>query len=138
MSDAASPNKAMIKADDQAVAAVFASLPEALPLYALIEQRIMAEYPDATIKVTKTQISFSNRHGFAWAWPPVRRKKDWPKVFCGLTFGLDHQVTDPRIAVSVEPYPRRWTHHVLIAKPEDMDSQVMDWIEQSYTFSLHK
>ncbi len=128
----------MTNPSDTAVAAVFANLPAALPLYQVIEDRIMATWPRTTIKVSKTQISFSNRYGFAWAWPPTRRMKDWPPVCCGLTFGLDHQIVHPRVVVAVEPYPRRWTHHVLIATAEDLDDQVMEWVTQSYEFSLHK
>ena len=36
----------------------FDSQPDALPLYEMLEARILNEIPDVTIKVQKTQISF--------------------------------------------------------------------------------
>ena len=45
---------------------------------------------------------------------------------------------DPRIAVAVEPYPRRWTHHVLLSRPEEVDGQLLDWLREAYVFSQCK
>ena len=42
---------------------------------------------------------------------------------------------DPRIAVAVEPYPNRWTHHVLVSRPEEVDEKLLSWLQEAYTFS---
>ena len=55
-----------------------------------------------------------------------------------VTFGLGSRVEDPRIAVAVEPYPRRWTHHVLLSQPEEVDGQLLDWLREAYVFSQCK
>ncbi len=112
--------------------------PQAAPTYAALRERLLEKFPETKIKVSKSQISFYNRHMFAMASPPTRRKKDWPKDFVLLTFGLARQETDSRIQVSVEPYPGRWTHHVLLERPEDVDAQVMTWLEEAYDFSESK
>lgn len=51
-----------------------------------------------------------------------------------MTFGLERQVISPRIAVSVEPYPNRWTHHVVVSQPEEIDGELLDWLFQAYQF----
>ena len=43
---------------NEAALRFFDSQPDALPLYEMLEARILNEIPDVTIKVQKTQISF--------------------------------------------------------------------------------
>lgn len=112
--------------------------PDLLPLYQVLEARILEEFPDVTIRATKTQIAFRNRYGFAYLWPPTRRVKGRPGRYLVLTFGLGHQVQDRRIVESVEPYPNRWTHHVIIETAQDLDDQTMDWLREAYSFSMLK
>lgn len=117
----------------------FDQKPEALPLYDALEERILAEIPDVNIKVQKTQISFSNRHNFAFvSFLPVRREKQRPKVFITVTFGLSYQKESPRIDAATEPYPNRWTHHVSISSPEEIDSELMGWLKEASEFSAIK
>lgn len=117
---------------------LFDKMPAALPLYEAAEAKLLAAFPDARIKVSKTQVGFSNRYGFAYLWPPIRRIKGWPKVCIVLTFGLGYRLEHPRIAEAVEPYPRRWTHHVVIGKAEELDEQVFGWLREAYDFSMAK
>lgn len=117
---------------------LFDKMPGALPLYEELEKRILEAYPDVTIMVKKTQVSFYNTHAFAWAWPPFRKRKGWPDVYMLVTFGLDYQLVHPRIAEAVEPYPRRWTHHVIVQRRDEIDDELMGWIDLSYQFSLSK
>lgn len=117
---------------------MFDKLPAALPLYEAAEAKILAAFTDVRIKVGKTQVSFYSRYLFAALWPPARRIKGRPGVYIVLTFGLGYRVEHPRIVESVEPYPNRWTHHVLIAEPKEMDEQVMGWLREAYDFSMHK
>ena len=44
----------------------FEQQPETLALYEVFEKAAVDRYPDIKIKVQKTQISFSNKHLFAW------------------------------------------------------------------------
>lgn len=117
---------------------MFDKLPAALPIYEVAEAKILAAFPETRVKVRKTQVSFYNKYLFAALWPPLRKIKGRPGVYIVLTFGLGYQLEHPRIVESVEPYPNRWTHHVLIEKPEEMDDQVMGWLQKAYDFSLFK
>ena len=92
---------------------------DALPLYEGLEEQILAQIPDVKIKVSKTQITFANRRGFAFAsFNPVRKAKERPEVWMTVTFGLSYRKESPRIDVATKPYPNRWTHHVLVGSPE--------------------
>ncbi len=109
-----------------------------LPLYDTLKKDLVEAYPDLRIKVSKTQISFYNRHMFAMVSPPVRRKKHWPKEFIMVSFGLPYRVDSSRIAVSVEAYPNRWTHHVIVENIDDIDKTLLAWIDEAYLFSESK
>ena len=113
--------------------------PAALPLYEALERRILSEVGGVRIRVQKTQISFANRHNFAFvSFLPVRRAKDRPEPYIVVSFGLDHRADSPRIDAASEPYPNRWTHHVLIAREEEIDSELMAWIREAAAFSASK
>lgn len=116
----------------------FDRMPQILPLYLTLKQKLDASYPDMCIKVTKTQISFRNRYVFAMASLPYRRKKNWPKEFLMVSFGLPEQKQSPRIAQSVEAYPNRWTHHVIVQNEADIDDELMGWIDEAYQFCMIK
>ena len=112
---------------------------DALPLYETLESRIFREIENVRIKVQKSQISFYNRHLFACvSFVRVRKKKDCPKAYIVVTFGLGHKVESPRIDVATEPYPGRWTHHVLIGEPEAVDGELMAWVKEAAEFSAAK
>ena len=117
----------------------FDQKPEALALYQAFEQRVRACVPDVRIRVQKTQITFANRHNFAAvSFLPVRKAKQRPAQFITVTFGLDHPLASPRIDVAVEPYPHRWTHHVLVASPAELDDELLGWVQQAAAFSAQK
>lgn len=112
---------------------------DALPLYQRLEALILEQIPDVRIKVSKTQIGFFNKRGFAFvSFNPCRRAKDRPETWMTVTFGLAFRVDDPRIDVATEPYPNRWTHHVTVSRAEDMDGQLLGWIREAAAFSESK
>ena len=112
---------------------------DALPLYQRLETLIWEQIPDVRIKVSKTQIGFFNKRGFAFvSFNPCRRAKDRPETWMTVTFGLAFRVDDPRIDVATEPYPNRWTHHVTVSRVEDMDGQLLGWIREAAVFSASK
>lgn len=112
---------------------------EALPLYERLESLILDRIPDVQIKVQKSQISFYNRNMFACvSFAKVRKAKERPDHYIVVTFGLDHRLDSPRIDVATEPYPNRWTHHVLISASSEIDDELMGWIQEASVFSALK
>ena len=117
----------------------FVAHPDAFPLYDKFEKCVTEHVPEARIKVQKTQISFYNRHMFACvSFARVRKKKDCPDSYIVVTFGLDHRAVSPRIDIATEPYPNRWTHHVLISELSEIDDELMAWVEEAACFSDRK
>ena len=112
---------------------------DALPLYERLEGLILKQIPDVKIKVTKTQISFSNKRGFVFvSFNPCRRTKERPEVWMTVTFGLSYRKDSPRIDVATEPYPNRWTHHMMVGSEEEIDAELMGWIREAAEFSASK
>ena len=112
---------------------------DALPLYERLEGLILEQIPDVKIKVSKTQISFSNKRGFVFvSFNPCRRTKERPEVWMTVTFGLSHRKDSPRIDVATEPYPNRWTHHIMVGSEEEIDGELMGWICEAAEFSASK
>lgn len=107
-------------------------------LYEALLARMEQAFPDASVKVQKSQISFYHRHLFAAVSLPLRRRKDWPERCIVVTIGLAHPLESPRAAVKVEPYPGRWTNHVLLAREEEIDEELLDWLREAYDFALAK
>lgn len=107
-------------------------------MYQTLELKLMAQFPDIQIKVQKTQITFSNKHPFAFVWLPIRKVKNRPEVYFVVSFVLSHPIESPRIVESVEPHPDRWTHHLIFQKAEDLDEQLLGWIQEAYNFAERK
>ncbi len=116
----------------------FNSHPQMLPIYDLLRERLTTVYPDLTVKVSKTQISFRSRYVFAMASLPWRRVKGWPEEYLLVSFGLGAEKRSPRIAQAVEAYPGRWTHHVVVTDPSEIDGELLGWLDEAYTFSARK
>ena len=116
----------------------FDGKPVELSLYQRLFQAMEPAFSGASVKVQKSQISFYCPRLFAAVSIPVRRKKDWPPVCLLVTFGLETRLCSPRIAVAVEPYPNRWTHHVVVSRPEEIDSELLEWLSQACQFARSK
>ena len=112
----------------------FAGRPQELALYELFRRQLLAEVGQVQIKVQKTQITFAGRYGFAFVSHP-RRKKDRGIL---VSFGLGRHEDSARIWQSVEPYPGRWTHHILVSSPEEMDKELMGWMKEAEWFANTK
>lgn len=116
----------------------FQTMPQMLPLYAVLKEKLQKAYPEMKIKVAKTQISFRSRYVFAVVSLPWRRQKGWPERYMLVSFGLAARRQSPRIRRAVEAYPGRWTHHVVVQTAEEIDRELLDWIHEAYLFSMAK
>ena len=112
---------------------------DALPMYERLENAILTQIPDVKIKVAKTQITFAKRYGFAFvSFNPCRSAKNRPAVWVTVTFGLGYRKESPRIDVATEPYPGRWTHHVMVGTPDEIDEELLSWIQEAAEVSASK
>lgn len=116
----------------------FDGKPVELSLYQTLFERMEAAFPEVSVKVQKSQISFYHKHLFAAASLPIRRRKDWPKECVIVTIALPYRLVSPRVAVAVEPYPNRWTHHILVSQEDQIDGELLGWLWKAYDFAIVK
>jgi len=64
--------------------------------------------------------------------------KGRPGIYIILSFGLNRKENHPRIAQSTEPYPGRWTHHVILQNQDEIDDQIIEWLSEAYHFAMIK
>ena len=124
---------------DSAVLFFFEKDPAALLLYEAFERAVRELVPDVGIKVQKTQITYTNPKVFsAVSLRPARRKAERPEHFITVTLGLNRRLESPRVDAAVEPYPARWTHHLMISSAEEIDGELMEWVAEAADFSASK
>lgn len=124
---------------DTATLSFFEQQPEALPLYEAFAGAVMDQYSDTGIKVQKSQISFSNRYLFACvSFARVKKKKELPAPYLVITLGMPYPLESPRVAVKTEPYPGRWTTHIVIGSADEVDEELLGWVAEAYTFASTK
>ena len=40
--------------------------------------------------------------------------------------------------MATEPYPNRWTHHILLTTANEVDAELLDWAEEACQFAMVK
>ena len=114
----------------------FDAHPKALPLYQVFEELLLDTFSPVNKRVQKTQITFFNRHVFACvSFARVKRKAELPEGYMVITLGLPFPLQSERVAVKTEPYPGRWTHHIVVSKTEELDEELLSWIRAAYEFA---
>ena len=93
------------------VLAFLGGAPGPISLFEAWEEAVLA-CGESTMKVSKTQISWGNPLQFAVLSQPRRAAQRRTGALLA-TLGLGRRVEHPRILQAVEPYPGRWTHHLL-------------------------
>jgi hypothetical protein len=86
----------------------------------------------AEMRISKSQIAFRRRRGFAWVWLPamyLRRSNTAPLV---LSLALPCHDPSPRWKQIVEPAPGRYMHHLEIYATDKIDDQVRMWLKQAW------
>lgn len=96
-------------------------------------------FPSTSIRVQKSQITFSNRHVYACvSFARVKKKAELPNPYLVLTLGLSYPLQSDRAAVKTEPYPGRWTTHFVIGSLSELDDELFSWVRQAYEFAEYK
>ena len=124
---------------DTATLLFFEQQPAALPLYEAFADAVIRQYPDTKVKVQKSQISFSNRYMFACvSFARVKRKKELPDPYLVVTLGMSYPLESSRVADKTEPYPGRWTTHIVLGDEKEVDGELLKWVAEAYDFANTK
>lgn len=107
----------------------FDGFPEGLTLFGAVAQAVSQIGP-ATVRVTKSQIAFRRRKGFAFVWRPGQYvRSDVPAV---LSLALPYEVASDRFKSVVHPATNVWMHHLELHTTEEVDDEVSGWLAQAY------
>ena len=109
----------------------FAGKPHEAALYEALSQQLRQRLGPFDVLVQKTQITFRTRRIFACV--SLRGKG-----CIVVSFGLPARVASARIWQAAEPYPNRWTHHVKVHSAEEIDDELLGWLQAAYHFASQK
>ena len=111
----------------------------AVPLYEAFAGELFLRFPDTSLRVQKTQITFSARHVYACvSFARVRKKAELPQPYIVVTLGLSYPLDSHRVAVKTEPYPGRWTTHIVVGSQAELDGEFWAWVRQAHEFAESK
>lgn len=117
----------------------FNRYPAAVPLYEAFAGKLFELFPSTSMRVQKTQITFSNRHVYACvSLARVKKKAELPEPYLVITLGLSYPLASDRVAVKTEPYPGRWTTHLVVGSVSELDDELFAWVKQAYEFAENK
>ena len=108
-------------------------------IYLALKESILNSFPLLDVRVQKTQITLSNTRVFSCvSFMKVMKKSEEKGPYLVLTLGLSHPLNSPRVKAMSEPYPGRWTVHIPLYQPEDVDEEVIEWVKEAYSFAESK
>jgi predicted transport protein len=110
--------------------AFFSGQAESLRLFEALRTAI-ASIGSYELRVSKSQVAFRRKKNFAMAWMPEQylRRKAAPLV---LTLSFRRRDDSPRWKEIVEPSPGRFTHHLELYSPDEIDDEVRAWLKQAW------
>ncbi len=108
---------------------LFAGFPECLAICRGVEQAV-SRIGQVSVSVTKSQVAFRRRKGFAYVWRPGQYvHSEVPAV---LSVALPHEVRCHRFKEVVHPSANVWMHHIELHAASQIDDQVRGWLEEAY------
>jgi hypothetical protein len=109
---------------------LFADQPLSKALFAAV-LRAVEGIGAASVQTTRSQVAFRRRRAFAWVWRPGQYLKGHTAPLV-LTVALPWRDGSPRWKEVVEPARGRFTHHLELRDPGDVDAEVAGWLRQAW------
>ena len=113
------------------VAALFRGRPTARRLFAAVKEAIERAGPSTT-RITKSEIAFRRRRGFAWAWTPDRWLRADAVAPLVLSIALPRRARSKRWKEVVELQPGRFMHHLELYDVAGVDDEVRAWLRKAW------
>lgn len=111
----------------------FAGFEDSRPLFEALAEAVDS-LGGAELTVGKSQVSFTARRAFAWAWVPDRYLGGGHAPLV-LSVSLPRHDDSPRWKQVVEPAPGRFMHHLELQQPEDIDDEARGWLAEARRFA---
>jgi hypothetical protein len=93
--------------------------------------RMVERLGPVTVRVSKSQVAFRRRRGFAYVWMPGMYLAQ-PAAEVVLSIALDRELASSRFKEVVHPSPRVWMHHLEIRSLDDLDDEVLGWLRAAF------
>jgi hypothetical protein len=81
-------------------------------------------------RVSRSQVAFRRRRGFAYLWLPRRYLGRGAEVV--LSVALDRELPSARWKEVVQPASGRWMHHLEVNAAAEVDEEVAIWLAEAY------
>jgi hypothetical protein len=81
-------------------------------------------------RITKSQVAFRRRRGFAYLWMPGRYLAE-PAAEVVLSIALGRQDGSSRFKEVAHPAPHQWMHHLEVRRAGEVDDEVADWLREA-------
>jgi hypothetical protein len=103
------------------------------PLGLAVHERVLAltaAYDDVEVRVSRSQVAFRRRRGFAYLWLPGTYLAH-PAAEVVLSVALGRREPSRRWKQVVEPSPGQWMHHLELHAVEEVDDEVGAWLREA-------
>lgn len=110
--------------------AYFDGWPLSRRLFDLLSQ-VVAEVGSARVRVTRSQVAFSRRRSFAWAWIPGKYLTGHVAPLV-LSLSLQRRDPSPRWKEVVQSAPGRFMHHLEIWDAAALDGEARRWLAEAW------
>lgn len=116
--------------DPEALDAFFAGHDDSRRIFDALHRAVEA-LGGTEIRVSKSQVAFRRKRVFAWAWRPEQYLGPGRPPLV-LTVGLRRRDGSTRWKEVVEPVRGRFTHHLELHAPSEVDGQVRGWLREAW------
>jgi hypothetical protein len=120
----------MPRVSQRALARFFRDDARAARIHAAVERAIDRIGP-ASERVSKSQVAFRRRVGFAWTWLP-RRYLGARGAALALSITLNRRDGSSRWKEVVQIAPGRFMHHLEMTRVTDVDAEVRTWLAEAW------
>lgn len=107
----------------------FAGHPDARAAFERI-RTIVDRLGSCEVRVTKSQVAFRRKRGFAYLWLPGRYLER-PTAEVVLSIALGRPDPSPRFKEVAHPSPAHWMHHLEVRDLDDLDDEVEGWLREA-------
>jgi hypothetical protein len=108
---------------------LFAGHPDSLAVHQAVRRAVDA-LGGADERVTRSQVAWSRRRGFAYLWRPGQYVTS--TVPAVLSVALPREASSARVKQVAHPSARVWMHHVELRGPDEVDAEVVALVREAY------
>lgn len=103
------------------------------PLGVLVFRKLQSavrSYADVQARVSKSQVAFRRKRGFAYLWVPGQYLRK-PAAEVVLSIALGRREESTRFKEVVHPATKHWMHHLEVRGVCDIDDEVVAWLREA-------